>query len=105
MKPAAFTVSNVDATTGTLFQDPSPGTASRVFPKFQPGCRAETKLEAEIALKVPLQTAPLELAEEVCAVVFVVVVKVVAVAVVVARVVVTADVVVVAPVVVPGRHW
>lgn len=75
-----------------------------MFPRFQPGCRAETKLEAEIALKVPLQTAPFEVADAVWAVVFVVVVKVVAAVVVVALVVVTAVAVVATPVVVPGRH-
>jgi hypothetical protein len=105
LKPPVFTVSNVDATTGALFQDPSSGTASRVFPKFQPGCRAETKLEADIALNVPVQTAPVAVAVAVCVVALVVVVKVVAAVVVVALVVVTADAVVVLLVVVPGIHW
>ena len=87
-----------------LFQDPSSGTASRVFPRFQPGCRAETKLEAEIALKTPVQTAPVAVAVAVCAVVLVVVVNVVAAVVVVALVVVTSDAVVVLLIVVPGIH-
>jgi hypothetical protein len=106
LKPPFFTVSKVDATTGALFQDPSSGTASRVFPRFQPGCRAETKLAAEIALNVPVHDDPVAVAVAVavCAVVFVVVASVVAAVVVVAFVMVTPDAVVVPPVVVPGIH-
>jgi hypothetical protein len=64
-------------------------TASSVFPKFQPGCRLDTKLEAEIALNDPVQTAAVEVAVADCAEVLVVVSVVV-----VALVVVTTDVVV-----------
>jgi len=52
LNPAAFTSSNVDATTGALFQEPSFGTASRVFPKFHPGLIAATYVLAETGLKV-----------------------------------------------------
>lgn len=58
VNPAAFTISNVDPTTGSLFQEPSSGIASRVFPKFQPGLSLSMKSAAEIEAKSPVQVAP-----------------------------------------------
>jgi hypothetical protein len=52
LNPAVLTSSNVAATTGALFQDPSSGTASKVFPKFHPGLMAATYALAEMDLKV-----------------------------------------------------
>ena len=43
--------SNVLATTGGLFQDPSVSTASSVLPRFQPGFRAEKKVWAVTGVK------------------------------------------------------
>lgn len=111
LKPAFFTSVKVEATTGGLFQEPSLGVASRVFPRFQPGWRAATKSDAEMALNVPVQVAAPEevvvcVAVELVVVV-VVVFSVVDVAELVVVVVVTEllDVVVALVVAVPGTHW
>lgn len=107
LKPAFFTSVKVEATTGGLFQEPSLGVASRVFPRFQPGWSAATKSEAEMALNAPVQVAaPAEVV--VCvAVELVVAFSVVDVAELVVVVVVTEllDVVDVLVVAVPGTHW
>jgi hypothetical protein len=58
LKPAAFTSSNVVATTGGLFQEPSVSTASRVLPRFQPGLMFAKNADAEIGVKVPGHVAP-----------------------------------------------
>ena len=58
MKPDFFASSNVDATTGALFQEPSSGTASRVFPRFQPGFSLAMKSAAEIDSKKPVHVGP-----------------------------------------------
>lgn len=57
LNPAALISEKVDATTGALFQLPSVGIASSVFPKFHPGLRAAKAAEALIGVKVPLQAA------------------------------------------------
>ena len=66
MKPAALTSSKVAATTGGLLQSPSVCVASRVFPRFHPGFKADTKADAEMGVKVPVHVFPLgaEAAEE-----------------------------------------
>jgi len=46
---------NVEGTTGGLFQSPSLGVASRVFPKFHPGLRSLNAAEAVTGVKVPVQ--------------------------------------------------
>jgi hypothetical protein len=46
LNPLALTAANVPATTGGLFQEPSSGIASRVFPKFHPGFSAAMAAEA-----------------------------------------------------------
>lgn len=58
MNPAALIASNVAGTTGALFQLPSVGRASSVFPKFHPGLSAAKAADALIGVKVPVQTAP-----------------------------------------------
>lgn len=63
MKPAAFTSSKVDDTTGGLFHEPSSGVASSVFPRFHPGLRLATKSAAEMGVNVPAHVV--EGAEEV----------------------------------------
>ena len=114
LKPAFFTSLKVEATTGGLFQEPSFGVASRVFPRFQPGWSAATKSDAEMALNVPVQVAAPEevvvfVADELVVVVVVdfSVVDVAELVVVVVMVVVTEllDVVVALVVAVPGTHW
>jgi len=49
---------NVEAWTGGLFQDPSSGVASSVFPKFHPGFNAANAAEAEIGVKAAVHDAP-----------------------------------------------
>jgi hypothetical protein len=46
LNPLALTSVKVLATTGGLFQEPSSGVASRVFPKFHPGLSAAIAAEA-----------------------------------------------------------
>lgn len=41
-----------------LFQSPSFSTASRVFPRFQPGFIFSTKADAETGVKVPVHFTP-----------------------------------------------
>ena len=55
MKPLALISLKVTAFTGGLFQDPSSGVASRVFPKFHPGLNAAKAADAETGVKVPVQ--------------------------------------------------
>lgn len=57
MKPWALTVVNVPATTGGLFQEPSSGVASRVFPKFHPGLSAAIAAEAVTGVNAAVQPA------------------------------------------------
>lgn len=112
LNPAFFTSVKVEATTGGLFQEPSLGVASRVFPRFHPGCSAATKSDAEMALNVPVQVAAAEevvvcVAVEVVVVVVVVlnVVEVAELVVVVVVVTELLDVVIALVVAVPGTHW
>jgi len=51
LNPAARISSNVAGTTGGLFQEPSFGTASRVFPRFQPGFKPANAADAETGVK------------------------------------------------------
>jgi hypothetical protein len=55
LNPLALTAANVPATTGGLFQEPSSGIASRVFPKFHPGLRAAIAAEAVTGVKAAVQ--------------------------------------------------
>lgn len=58
LKPFAWIAAKTEATTGGLFQLPSVGTASSVFPKFQPGFSCAKAADAVIGVKVPVHFAP-----------------------------------------------
>jgi hypothetical protein len=110
LKPAFFTSLKVEATTGGLFQEPSFGVASRVFPRFQPGWSAATKSDAEMALNVPVQVAAPEevvvcVADELVVIVVVVFSVVDEAELVVVVVTELLEVVVALVVAVPGTHW
>lgn len=58
LKPLALIAVKTEATTGGLFQLPSVGMASSVFPKFHPGFKASKRAWAVIGVKVePAQAA------------------------------------------------
>lgn len=51
LNPPALTVEKVPAATAGLFQDPSSGTASNVFPRFHPGLNAANAAKALTGVK------------------------------------------------------
>lgn len=55
MNPLAWICVNVVAWTGGLFQDPSSGVASSVFPKFQPGFKAANAADAVTGVNTAVQ--------------------------------------------------
>ena len=55
--PLALIRSSVEISTGALFHEPSSGTASRVFPRFQPGFKELTALDGVIGSQVAVHSA------------------------------------------------
>lgn len=55
MNPSAFTAEKVAGVTAGLFQDPSSGTASNVFPRFHPGFNAANAAEAVTGVNAAVQ--------------------------------------------------
>jgi hypothetical protein len=65
LKPEALKASNVEGTTGGLFQDPSVGVALRVLPRFHPGLRPSNANATEIGVKGEAHDEDAEAVEEV----------------------------------------
>ncbi len=55
LKPFSTTSTSVVFVTGTLFHDPSSGTESREFPRFQPGFNPAKAAEAVIGVNAAVQ--------------------------------------------------
>jgi len=57
LNPFAAMSAKVEGWTGGLFQDPSSGVASSVFPKFHPGFNAANAADAEIGVNAAVHDA------------------------------------------------